>query len=1842
MLLILNVILSYAGVGTSAQAAANDAIEGLTGFELTFTDSKGNKKEAVTSVNDIIQAAYQFEFGNLDADKTVTFKLPEQLNTIQTYTNEEITNGNGKAIGKFTLTADGKVTLTAYKGKDVKINFNAESTMKPGTPIESTTTEIVYGSQKAELVVDFEKGQAISKSVTKVNDTTYKWTIDVNTDLSKLTNAVVKDVIPEGLAVTDVKVSELALALNAGDKFSTVAGKDVSDTVTSKDPVTIALGDTSKAYRIEITTNKVDNKLIAKYVNTATLESNEGSTKSNEASMAYQTTVKVDKSKSKINTDEGYIDYYIDFDTKGQEIPAGATITDVLTTPSIKDKNFKLTSLKAEDFTIVKKDTAETTMPASDYKINVTKDGTRDKTTVMTFNEPLNGHYIIRYRVSYLPKGGILSPSDIQFRNTATLKATIDGKDTTLGSDYEDVSIEKSYSDTRKSVVETDFKNRVVTYEIKVTVPEDGGKFFVKDTPIDNGSITNLQLVDVKKDGVIFKDASMKQDGKDYNFYLYNTEDAASTTAKGVYTIRYTMDFNADKGVETGNSNSYVIYKGTEPQTDAINTTFYPNNSGLAKNNGFKTGKLLLNEDGTYKGKEYQVGFNFNQHDLTDATLKDTLKGSQHYVKDSFKLYAWEIKDGKDTSGITEIKDVNWAEAVTFAEDNQSFTIDVNKLLPDTADKTKAYQLHYETSIDDQILGKDTTNSVQTIYSKVVTDSLTDKDHTITTPGEIPRGGEYVSKSGSQQGRLAHWTVDVNATQSKLSDAVVQDQLSAGHSVVESSFTLYKATLSKGKLVAGNEALEEGKDYTVTFANNGFSLKFANTIHTPYVLKYDSYITAKSGQSIKNNISIDTTDTINTNTSTSSSIAVSNASGNGNSSDIETGTVSIKKVDATDDTQLLAGAEFELVYTDADTNTTIKRTATTNDKGIATFTEIPYSKYVDEKGIVVKEVKAPEGYKLSDDKIQLDITKASTDVTVKNTPEKLPVGSIQIQKFDKANADKALAGAEFALQTTDGQAVTDENDQAITVTTNAEGRAVIENIKYGDYVLVEVKAPKGYELPTGEAAKTAVSVKKDATTQTFVGIAKISNDKKPFGELVLKKVDADNEQALTGAEFRITNEAGYDVTKTVNENGVIQLADLEEGTYTVTETKAPEGYVLNTKPFTVTVTADETTTEVVKNAKQTGALVIEKIDAATSDKLAGATFDITGPYGYQATETSNDKGQITLKDLPIGTYTVKETKAPEGYELNAKAFTVEITVDNVSTQVVTNTKEQPKVGTLKIYKIDADSKEPLAGAIFEITGDGYKELQESDADGTIEITDLPIGTYKFTEVKAPAGYELSEQTFTAVITSAGVFEQTVLNTKTEIPPVIPPVGSLIINKVDTKNNALAGAEFHITGSNYDVVKKSNNNGQIELNGLEPGTYTITETKAPAGYELAAEPFTVTVAENSTFTQTVINEKIVPQVGTIIINKVDDNAAALAGAEFQITGPNGYDEMKTSNNMGQIELNELAVGEYTITETKAPAGYELAATPFKVTVTAQGTTTQTVVNTKEQPKVGQLIIQKTDEQTGTALKGATFDITGPDYEESFTTNANGQIIVKDLVPGTYTVKEATAPAGYTLSTETYDVDVKANETTQQVITNAKETSSVTLTKFDAKTYKVLAGAVFNLVDEDGTLVKQALTTDQNGQISVKNLPTGHYQFIEVKAPEGYTLDNSPISFNAKGGHIDLQFTNMMVPETPLDEPKKEPEDKDDTTTPSTGKTPTPGTGGDTPTPSTDNGKTNTITPSTPTTPTQNTNTVTSTTPSTDKSTLPQTGESTKFVMYAGLAIILGALVLLVAVRRKATK
>lgn len=308
----MNIIFSFSSFQSQA-SAVEDTLSDLKNFELTVQDKDYQPKDKVTSITDIIKASYDFDFGNLDADRTITFDLPEQVQTITTYKDEDIYEGT-KKVGKFTLTKDGKVTLTAYKGRNVKIHFEAESTMKPGAPIEEGTTEIVYGSQAADLVVDFEKGAEITKAAKASQDgETFTWTIDVNTSLSKLTNATVTDTIPAGLKVKDVQVNELVMKLNAGGSLSSELGAAVTPNVTNtNNNVSVALGNTSKAYRIVITTARENKTIAATYTNVAKLSSNEQSYESNKATATYKATVDLAK-KGTLNEAGNEVAYEVTF-----------------------------------------------------------------------------------------------------------------------------------------------------------------------------------------------------------------------------------------------------------------------------------------------------------------------------------------------------------------------------------------------------------------------------------------------------------------------------------------------------------------------------------------------------------------------------------------------------------------------------------------------------------------------------------------------------------------------------------------------------------------------------------------------------------------------------------------------------------------------------------------------------------------------------------------------------------------------------------------------------------------------------------------------------------------------------------------------------------------------------------------------------------------------------------------------------------------------------------------------------------------------------------------------------------------------------------------------------------------------------------------------------------------------------------------------------------------------------------------------------------------------------------------------------------------------------------------
>ncbi|EDS79348.1 SpaA isopeptide-forming pilin-related protein (plasmid) [Clostridium perfringens] len=260
------------------------------------------------------------------------------------------------------------------------------------------------------------------------------------------------------------------------------------------------------------------------------------------------------------------------------------------------------------------------------------------------------------------------------------------------------------------------------------------------------------------------------------------------------------------------------------------------------------------------------------------------------------------------------------------------------------------------------------------------------------------------------------------------------------------------------------------------------------------------------------------------------------------------------------------------------------------------------------------------------------------------------------------------------------------------------------------------------------------------------------------------------------------------------------------------------------------------------------------------------------------------------------------------------------------------------------------------------------------------------------------------------------------------------------------------------------------------------------------------------------------------IGKVILTKKDSqNGHTLKGAIFNLQNQEGINirtDLTTDEN-GQISLNDLAPGNYQFIETKAPEGYELDETPVKFTI---------VVGQKEAIKIekvniatpGSVILTKKDSQSGHVLKGAIFNLQnqeGINIRTDLTTDENGQISLNDLAPGDYQFIETKAPEGYELD-ETpvkFTIVVGQKEAIKIEKVNIATPGSVILTKKDSQSGHVLKGAIFNLQNQEGINIRTDLTTDENGQISLNDLAPGDYQFIETKAPEGYELDETPVKF-----------------------------------------------------------------------------------------------------------------------------
>ena len=771
----------------------------------------------------------------------------------------------------------------------------------------------------------------------------------------------------------------------------------------------------------------------------------------------------------------------------------------------------------------------------------------------------------------------------------------------------------------------------------------------------------------------------------------------------------------------------------------------------------------------------------------------------------------------------------------------------------------------------------------------------------------------------------------------------------------------------------------------------------------------------------------------------------------------------------------------------------------------------------------VQEQAAPSGYVLNSREYHVELFPGQeSQVVVVN--EAKP--DLRIVKTD-ADTGEPVSGVTFTVRYADGSTVTTE-------ATNAKGEVYLENMEPGTYEVWEQAVPDNYIIDTEHQHITL--------EPNRIGTVQFQNHQRPT--LIINKIDL-NGNPLTGAIFELKTKAGVKIGDfPVDANGKVSIFNthLAEGYYIITETQAPDGYILDSTPHEVYLRPGKTTEISIENEKKPD-LLIQKIDSVVGDGIKGAKFEIlvakdkSTDGAYERMDNSfyftDANGQIKIDDLDTGWYKIVEVEPASGYMLKEPSEqTVYVDNDKSVTVVFENI---PK-SALVISKVDGDTGVGLFGAWFRVrylggtSGSGGTIIGEYQAssNGNIILTGMDAGTYIIEEISAPEGYVIDTASQTAYI--SGNEQDVVTLTFTNSAK-----GSLLIKKVDSVTGApLSDVQFFVTDSDGRVLGSVNGyfttdiNGAILISDLTPGTtLVVKETRPRSGYVLDETPQSIKIQSNAIVTLEFRNQ---PKGGLIVVKKDAVTGETLSGVQFKITTASGElvannEGMTSSNGLyttdenGQIVLSNVMPDTYVVTETKALDGYILNSTPQTVVVNAGDTQTLTFTN---QP-YGGLLIKKMDSVTKKPLADVVFKVTtsGGSVVGSgnglYRTDENGFISIPGLEPDSYIVTEVQAKKGYLLDDVPRTIEIRDEKTHTLEFFN-QPLGNLIIHKMDSVTRKPLGGVQFKITYADGKVVDAAsgqlssnglYRTDKNGQITISGI-TGTVVVTETKTIPGYTI------------------------------------------------------------------------------------------------------------------------------------
>ena len=796
----------------------------------------------------------------------------------------------------------------------------------------------------------------------------------------------------------------------------------------------------------------------------------------------------------------------------------------------------------------------------------------------------------------------------------------------------------------------------------------------------------------------------------------------------------------------------------------------------------------------------------------------------------------------------------------------------------------------------------------------------------------------------------------------------------------------------------------------------------------------------------------------------------------------------------------------------------------------------------------VTEVEPAPGFQMKEPSTQKIILHGSESKTL--TFQNTPLNAIVVEKYDSVTHE-ALPGCTFQLRflggtsgtggTTIGQKVTGKN-----------GTAIWTGLKSGTYIVEEVDPADGYSIiNASETIYLADSGEQSVVTVRF--------DNAPDGILLIRKVCSVNPSVtLANAEFKVTYADGTLIGDSngifrTDEHGEIRIPGLKPGkSVIVTETKAPDGYIIDTQSQTVQIKEGRTVSLTFKNQPK-GKLIIQKRDSATGQPLPGAEFRVTTAAGCEvgldgvigtSTLTQNGifttdgQGEITITNLAPGAYVINEIKAPAGYVMD-RASTNVVIGKNGDTQTVI--VKNSKAGTLVIDKRDSLTGKPLQGVTFKVTTStgefvpaengqiSSNGLYFTDKDGKITIHGV-VGTLVVTETATIPGYTIDEASRTQTVVVNPNDTQTLHFTNT-------PSTTLVIEKyIEGTTTPLKGVTFLVTDSSGAVVGRSNGefitdeNGRVVIHDLEPGTtVTAREVKTVDGFVLDSSPKSILIKAGEVQTLRFYN---VRAGGLTVIKKDEKTGERIPGVQFEIRKMDGeIVGTFTTDENGVIYLPEAENGWYTVTELKAAEGYRLDDTPHRVEVRDGQTATLEITN----KAISGILIHKVNAITGEGIPGVSFLLydSGNDPIAQESSDDQGYVRFENLTAGRYYLREL-ENEGYIPDTQKKTVYVKSGETTEIEWKNTPVTGQIQVTKVSAD-YNSMNGwpagtpipnTVFEIYNARTNRLVDTIKTDKNGLAVSKPLPLARYKIVESKAAEFYGLDKTPIE-------VEIEYAGQIV-------------------------------------------------------------------------------------------------------------